>query len=251
MSQGGQVQAPSKNKGKGGMSTQTMISAGIGGAVVVEAVVLALLWKKVNEIGARNDPNTNDNKYIAQYIALKDKEHETALKDLTDRLKILETEQKKQVNVPAPVVAAADAGAIKKINANYAALLQHVNELTAAFNDLETTVAQLKKNPVQQQKQQQQPKKVKSQQQQQQQSDDSFSDFSDDPKSPVRNTVPRKATNIAPPTKRATNTSTRTAAAATGKQTQKPATNKKKIVLETKVGNSRPTDEMPSDIDTD
>lgn len=251
MAQVGQGAAPTK-KSKGGISQQTMITAGLGGVVLIEGAALALLWKKVNDIAARNDPNTNDNKHIAQYIALKDTEHAATIKDLTEKIKALETEQKK------PAAATSDAALIKKVNqlsSDNNALLKHINQLTAAFNELETRVEELHQQLHQQPKNKNthQQQRGRKQQIKRQEHSETEQDSSVDSRS--ASPPPRRATNIAPPRKAPTQQApTTTAGTRKPQQKQQTATNtnKGRKTLNGAVSEkatARPTDEMPSEFD--
>ena len=257
MAQAVQAPVPGKNKSKGGMSTQTMISAGIGGAVVVEGVVLALLWKKVNDIATKSDPNTNDNKHIAQYIALRDKEHDEQIKQLIEKVKTLETEQKKPAaNAPT------DPAIVKKLNkltADYDTLRDHVNSLTAAFNELEKTVAAQTTTSNNRGRKPSNNKKYEDEQ-------SSEGSYASSP-SPQRSRPPpasassRRATNVAPPKKPPTQqpANTRRVSTATNQKTATAtntatSSNKKKVA--TNMGTkeavqARAADEMPSDMDSE
>lgn len=121
-----------KNAGdkKKGMSTNTMIEIGLGAAVVVEGMLLALLFKKVNELAAKTDPTSNDNKYIAQYVHLLETTVGARLKEQNEKITALDDLVKKGTNV---------AGSTEKIAALENDLKQlriHINKLTESHNKL-------------------------------------------------------------------------------------------------------------------
>jgi len=253
MAQGTQAGMPGKNKSKGGISSQTMISAGLGGVVLIEGAALALLWKKVNDIAARSDPNINDNKHIAAYIALRDKEHDTIVKDLTERLKVIETEAKKPNNNNNTAPSNNEVALQKRINqlsTEHNALLKHVNELTEAYNVMEADIAKLQKlNKPSQVVATTARGRQETVRRRQEQSEDEQSVSSRSP-SPVT-PPPRRSTNMAQSTKKPTTSNT--VAQQQRKPVQKVATattGKKKTTSlpSSKLGLGKPSDEMPSDL---
>lgn len=221
---------------KKSLSTNTMIEIGLGAGLLIEAGLLAFLFKKVNDLSAKMDPSSNDNKYIAQYVHLLETTVGGRFKQQDDKLAVLETELKKvqpQGDTTAKIIA---------LENDIKQLKLHVNKLTESHNKLAAQSERLvdSKQPIRRGRQQ-------------------YDDFSQDSgyssgdrsPSPVKQPVRRVESVPKQPQRRPTATQPQRKASTPTSQNTASQPQKKKVMTQQsqKQKRSRPEDEQDSDID--
>lgn len=231
---------------KKGISTNTMIELGLGGAVLLEGIALAYLFKKVNDLSAKTDPATNDNKNIAQYVSLLETSVHARLKDQDAKIGAID-EALKKISIPT--------GLLEKLTMlenDNKKIRQHLNNLTDSHNQVRKDL-----NEVIAEDQEVQTPPRKHTKTHYQQDEDDFTTDEDEPAprvaAPKRQTpVPQqqqKKPQQPQPQQKVIQTTTQRKPA-----TQQPTTTKttqKKVVQkqQTTIKKPKPADEMDSELD--
>jgi hypothetical protein len=116
---------PTKGGGKAAGSVDSLFLVHVGAEIAVFGTGFAVLYKQINDLRTKIEPVANDNVNLAQYVSLLEQKHADAIMQQHTLVGELKEE-------------------VRKSKLRGQAMVEHLNKLATAHNNLSTTVGELK-----------------------------------------------------------------------------------------------------------